>query len=160
MIVSDRSALLEICRRLAAIQAAPLPLYVAAAQGRVNLGIFMDPAAPWPGEAMERSPRPVVALVGDDPEVGCGQALGPEGWACSRRLRYWARSALVHGAGGAPDDYRAAASAAEVLGRVVMVETSSVMASAWRRLLAPLHPVVILPSSGVHPVLPPMGARH
>jgi hypothetical protein len=161
MILAGKRSLHDLCGRLAAQQAPHLPFYAAAAAGRINIVVPLDHQAAWPGAEIERSTRPVAVLIGDDPEIGNGEAVGPHGWACARRLRYWRpRGAIVHGAAGTHNEYRLAAEAAELSGRFVLVETSAAMVDAWVHLLRDAHPLVILPRSGVHPVLPAMGARH
>jgi hypothetical protein len=158
--VSKKADLAAICDRLAALNAAPLPLFAAAAARRIALLTITAPSAKWPAATLASLTRPTIILLGDDPDIGAGSAAGPMGWKIAERLRRWTRGAIVHGAGGEPDHYREAVRGAEQLGRFVFVETSGDRAREWARFINCPRTLVILPTDGAHPVLPPMGARH
>ena len=53
--------------------------------GAINL-VEIERKAPAPMRLIERSPRPVVMLLGDDDYA----ATGPAGWVAWQRLSYWA----------------------------------------------------------------------
>jgi hypothetical protein len=156
--VTSRADLRAACDRLAAMQAPHLPLFAAVAAGRIGVVQFFDPAGDWSAAKIERLNRPAVVLVGDDPDVGDGAARGPEGWPMARRLRYWTRAAVVHGAGGEPEHYRDAVEAAERHGRVAFIETSAAQANAWGAFLRCPRTLYIMPPDGVHPIA--KGTRH
>jgi hypothetical protein len=158
--VTSRVDLNAVCDRLTAMRAPHVPLFAAAAAGRIAVVQFLDPAAEWQTAEMKRLRRPVAVLVGDDPDIGQGAALGPKGWAMARRLRYWARAVIVHGSGGEPDHYRAAVESAERYGRIALIETSSAKAPGWGAFLCCPRTLFIVPRDGVHPVAPAMGRRH
>ena len=73
----------------------------------ISLITLTRPTSRWPGEQFEQAARPVVVLVGDDPAPEVG-AVGPHGWECAKRIKYWCRAAVVHGAASQPDHYRLA----------------------------------------------------
>ena len=112
---------------------------------------------PFPRElaALE---KPCIVVIGDDD----GLATGPAGYPAAKRLGYWARRAMVHGAGGEAEHYELAVEAAALYGRVLIVETGSARISEWRRCLGDGRRVpllVIVPRYGVHPVAPPRETR-
>lgn len=151
------SALLAECTTLAAAcdvlarAASPiLPLARAAASGRLSLFSMTDPAAAWPAAGLARLPQPVVVIVGDDP--GGDGARGPLGWKAAERMRRWCRWAMIHGAGGEAAHYAAAGDAAAMAGRVLLVETSSAHAVAWRKYLGVPGLIVLPPPGEVHPL--------
>ncbi len=98
--------------------------------------------------------RPSVVLIGDDD----GFDRGPDGWALARRAVCWARGVLIHGAGAEVHHYEAAIEAAEIAGRVLVIECSSATLGAWAALVgAAAHrpgTLLIYPRGGVHPVMP------
>ena len=155
--INTRAGIQSGCARLAASNAPQLPLFAAAAAGRIAVVQFAYPANIWPKAAMERLPRPAVALVGDDADH---DATGPDGWAVSSGLRRWARAAVIHGAGGEHQHYRWAVAAALQFDRVAFVETTSARVVAWRAFLNCPRTFMIIPKSGPHPVAPAMVARH
>jgi hypothetical protein len=114
------------------------------------LGIAI-PAAAFP-KHLKHSRRPMVTLVGDDPGTPEGMG-GPDAWACAHRLSKWARAVIIHGAGGEREHYAAACQAALKVGRVAMIETTSMHAKAWAERLRCPHTLLILPKGGSHPVM-------
>jgi hypothetical protein len=158
--VSTSADLAAVCGRLAALNAASLPLFAAAAARRIALMTFTASSMKWPAATLAGLTRPTIILIGDDPDIGAGRAAGPMGWKIAERLRRWTRGAIVHGAGGELDHYREAVRGAEQLGRFVFIETSGARAREWARFINCPRTLLILPTDGAHPVLPPMGARH
>ena len=131
-----------------------IPLLEAAAAGRIGLAFLSDPGAQLPCELSRPQSRPTIVLIGDDPPAMHADSLGPEKWEFMRRLRYWRpRQALIHGTGGTPVEYEAAVRSAEIVGRFLIVDTSSAHALAWRDRLNPICPgIVLLPTHGAHPI--------
>lgn len=156
--VSDHASLSAVCDRLGAMRAPHLPLFAAVAAKRIAVVSFLNPAGAWNEAAFKRLTRPVVVLIVDDPDIGEGVALGPDQWPLARRLAYWARMVIVHGAEGEAQHYRAAVEAAERYRRVALVETSAAMAMAWGAFLRHPRTLMILPCDGQHPVA--KGTRH
>jgi hypothetical protein len=95
--------------------------------------------------------RPAVVLIGDDD----GFDRGPAGWTLAGRAIRWARSVLLHAAGAELAHYEGAIEAAQIMGRVLVIECSTATLSAWAPLVgaAPQRPsvLVIYPREGVHP---------
>jgi len=151
----QHAQLLAACARLSAAQAPQLPLFAAAAEGRIAIVHFSHAGNRWKPNQIERIRRPVVALVGNDPEPSTSTSLHPEGWEIATRLRYWCRAAIIHGTGGLHDHYRLAVDAAEAHGRVALVETDSVTAVAWGQFLGCPRTMLFVPAAGgVHPSSP------
>jgi hypothetical protein len=142
---------------LTAMQAPALPVIRAAADGLIAAVNISDPSAKWPERELARFRRPVLLIVADDLEPE-RPSTPPSGWRCARMLRAWAKSAIVHGAGGEAEHYRLVVVAALTTGRAVMVETSSTCAVPWAEFLFPLPTLLILPRSGPHPIMPERGA--
>jgi len=155
MKVTQQAAVERACDFLARAQAPQLPLWRAVADRRIALLHIAGPGAKWPARRIASITRPIVVLVGDDPPPGHDAALGPLGWRCAARLRRWCNWAMVHGAGGEHGHYSAAAQAAEMVGRVALVETSSHKANAWRDFIACPNTLLIVPRDGLpHPTVP------
>jgi hypothetical protein len=93
--VSKSADLAAVCERLAASNAAPLPLFAAAAARRIALITFTAQSMKWPAVTLAGLTRPTIILIGDDPEIGTGSAAGPMGWKIAERLRRWTRGAIV-----------------------------------------------------------------
>jgi len=96
--------------------------------------------------------RPELVIIGDDDDL----PSGPDGFATAPRLLKWARQIVLHGAGGEASHYEQAVLAAQITGRVVMVECTSPTIPAWvaaTRKWATTSAVQILhPPSGIlHP---------
>ena len=134
------------------------PLVDAAARGIIAVSFFHNPASEFPGALLKVHARPLVIVVGDDPPISAAAAVGPDPWIMRQRLRQWRpRYALVHATGGLASQYREIVQAALLFDRLLVVETGTAMADAWRDVLAPLCPVTLmLPNDGgVHPITEP-----
>lgn len=151
-LLSECATLEAACDVLARAGSPVLPLARAAALGRLSLLSMTDPAAAWPAGILARLALPVVLVVGDDP--GGENARGPLAWKAAERMRRWCRWAMIHGARGEAAHYAAAGDAAASVGRVVLVETSSAHAVAWRKYLGAPGLIVLPPPGAVHPVRP------
>jgi hypothetical protein len=96
--------------------------------------------------------RPAVMLIGDDD----GMDRGPSGWAQAERALRWTRALMLHGAGAEIEHYEAVIIAAELAGRMLVIECSTATLGAWVGLVkaAPQRPptLVIRPRGGVHPL--------
>jgi hypothetical protein len=108
--------------------------------------------APISDKVLNRSQRPMVVLVGDDD----GASTGPSGFRAWRRLKQWAGCALVHAAAADVESYTVAIMMAAVLGKLLLIETSSAREPEWAAALevASIPAVGVLPRGGVHPVPP------
>lgn len=71
---------------------------------------------------------PAVVLVGDDDDA----PTGPAGFKPAQRLLAWAHHVVIHGAAGDPEHYRAAVIAAQVTGRLLLIECVSKTIPAWQ----------------------------
>lgn len=100
------------------------------------------------------SPTALI-LDGDDYFPGA-----PDDWRCAGAALGWAKGVLVHGAAGERGDYEAAALAAVLTGRLLVVHCSGAEAAAWaeRAGAASLCPLVIAPRPGVVHPQPPQAA--
>ena len=103
--------------------------------------------------ATSRKPSmPSIVLIGDDD----GFDRGPDGWRLAARAVRWAASIVLHGAGAELSHYETAIVAAQIVGRVLLIECGSATLDAWTMLVAsaPHRPsgLVIVPSGGVHPL--------
>ena len=72
--------------------------------------------------------KPALVILGDDDDA----PTGPDGWPVARRLMGWARQVIIHGAGGHPAHYEGAVMAAEVVGRLLLVECTSDTVEVWK----------------------------
>ena len=128
-----------------------LPLLGAVAQG---LGLVVVQARETSPSALRRALDAVrepaaVLLDGDDYQPGA-----PADWRCTRAALGWARAAMIHGAGGERQHYEAAALAAALTGRLLIVHCSSAETIAWAEQMAAarLCTMVITTRPGVvHP---------
>lgn len=95
----------------------------------------------------------MIVVVGDDPPIDRAETVGPDQWPlCAKLIAWRPQAAIIHASGGEAAHYRRALAAARCVDRVLLVETGSAQAGAWRALLTPVCPlVVILPATGVHP---------
>ena len=93
-----------------------------------------------------------MVLIGDDD----GADRGPAGWPMARRAVGWAAGILLHAVGAEISHYEAAIVAAEIVGRVLVIECSPPTLPAWTTLVqaASHRPSVlaIVPRGGVHPL--------
>ncbi len=152
--IGSREVIQAVADKLAQIGAAQAPIYAAAATGRIALVCISTQGTPWPAETIARLTRPAVVVLGGDPGFG-EPAFGPGRWRCAGKLKGWATAAVVHGAGGEPEHYRGAVAMAELVERLVLVETTSGLVDAWGAFLSPLPRIGYRPpNGGVHPVRP------
>ena len=153
--ITSRGDIHRACEAAIRLNLPQLPLYQAAASGDVALAVFHDPTSPFPRELLAPAKRPLIIVVGDDPPTTSMEAIGPEPWLMRRKLRYWQpRRALVHASGGAPEHYRTIVAVALAVERVLVFETGSAHAQAWRDAVAPICPTLVLVplKGGVHPI--------
>ena len=132
-----------------------LPLFRAARDGLLCLVALGDPCVAIEQRHFDRASkngRPVVLLLQEDD----GLAVGPEGWRCAVRARWWARSLIIHAAAGEARHYELAVATALLSGRLLMVETDSAHGPAWDRFVMAREPKIpslhIHATGGVHPV--------
>jgi len=105
---------------------------------------------------LESSRHPTLVVVSDDDYA----STGPRGWRSAAVITSWAGAALIHAAGVDRETYRAAAQAARIVGRCVLIETSSEHAEGWAELIQDKPALVIIPRTGAHPILPPGSVVH
>jgi hypothetical protein len=146
--IGQRAQLENITNVIAAHVPYQLPLYRAARDGVIGL-IVPERDGIIPKRYLENTHRPIVVQIGDDDY----KSTGPDGWACARRLRYWARGAIVHAAAGEEQHYSEAVRGALLTQRFLMIETNTAHEPAWSQLLSPHMPVLrILSREGLpHP---------
>ena len=154
--ITDRAALARVAGRAADARLPMLPLFQAAAAGRIALVRFEFPEGAWPAASIAKINRPCIVVVGDDPWP-VRAALGPAPWRCKERLRRWAAGAIIHGAGGEMAHYRHALNVALTIGRLAFVETDGAHIEAWANAMVPLPVQRLIPHGGVHPVPPTAG---
>lgn len=137
------------------------PLFRAAMVGDLNVGIVV-PGDRTPDRFLEADTavKPVVLILGGDGKRGAGPDEFPNLW----RPMKWARAILLHGAGGEEFHYEEVVRAAQLVRRVLVVETSSDKLPAWaeeRIRLAPgTSTLVIATRPGVVHPAPPEGGGH
>jgi hypothetical protein len=122
--VRSRDALQEIAARMVQAKAPQAVLFAAAAAGHLALVYIPTPGSPWPSETVEGLNRPAVVLLAGDPGYG-EPSFGPGRWRCAAKAKAWAASAIVHGGAGERGHYLGAIAMAELMQRVLMVETCS-----------------------------------
>ena len=136
------------------------PLLQAVMRAELNVCVPMRDTRMPPLWRLGKSGRPLVVLLGGDDY----RPDGPDTWACASKVREWASYAIVHGTGGQPWHYQAAADAAMDVGRLLLIETTSAAAQLWagflRERTPPLPFMGLLPPDGTHPVMPGKGAVH
>jgi hypothetical protein len=129
---------------------APISVFFrAVAVRRIGLTIIFDHRAAWTPRAIT-SEIPRIVLILDD----YGQSRDPAEWRCGISAIAWARTAVIHGAGGLVEHYRTAVLSAAVTGRCLFVETDSACAPAWAAAIEPRQIpclVIVPPSGGLHP---------
>ena len=101
---------------------------------------------------------PAVVIIGDDDDT----PSGPASWPTAQRLLAWASQVIVHGAGADPADYEGIAAAAEVVGRLLLIECCSETLDAWvgaarRYAQAAAVAIVQTPPGVAHPA--PLGSE-
>jgi hypothetical protein len=133
---------------------APISVFFqAVAERRIGLTIVFSHRFPWTPRSI-KTPLPMIVLLSDD----FGQSRDPAEWRCAISAIAWARSAIVHGTGADVAHYREAVLAAELSGRCLFIETSSVRAPAWAAAIPPREVPCLLirpPNGGPHPAPAP-----
>ena len=106
-----------------------------------------------PTKILERSLRPLIAIIGDDDYA----STGPAAWPATRRLFRWAKGAMVHATGADAPSYQIAIGMAMQCRRFVLIETDSTHAREWgEALLARRVPFIgLVPTDGTHPLSVP-----
>ena len=151
-VFTRRTQLEAACARLASMHAPQLPLYRAAADGRISIINICAPDVAWPQVMIATARKPTVVVIGAD--TGAGDDPGPEDWKAAEGLRRWCEAAIVHGAGGEPGHYRMAAEAAEIYERLALVECTADQVQPWADFLGCPRTLRIIPRGGAHPVAP------
>ena len=100
---------------------------------------------------LKRLARPVLVLLGDDDEF----PTGPDGWACAEGVLSWARHVVIHGAGARADDYLAFGLAAQITGRLLVIETCSDRVEDWHAAARRLASRAVCQR-----IVPPVGQPH
>jgi hypothetical protein len=131
-------------------------LFRACRDGHLNVTLLARDTL-IPARLLRDTTRPLVVLLGDDDE----QPSGPNGWRAWRRLKPWARGALIHAAGSDVHTYRVTVAMAVLHRKFLLIETTSRHAPDWACVLdqARIPAMAVLPRGGVHPVMPAKGAR-
>lgn len=103
-----------------------------------------------PLRVLERSLRPLIAIIGDDDYC----STGPAAWPATRRLFRWARGAMIHATGADAASYRLAIGIALHCRRFLMIETDTAHLQEWAEALQTRKvPCLCLrPTTGAHPV--------
>lgn len=119
---------------------------------RGGLAVFFasDRKQPVTVAELNQAARPTVVVIGDDDY----RSTGPSGWLATPVFAEWASAAVVHAAGASAESYAEAVKAARLLGRAVLVETSTGYAHEWAKTFAPRRVLMVLPKSGLHPISP------
>ena len=104
-----------------------VPVLRAARDGRIALAVWVR-GTEMPARRLKRARIPCLTIIGDDD----GQSCGPSGWPRLHRLRSWTQRVFLHAAGGDAGHYGLAADAAVLCGALVLVETDTDHAPAWR----------------------------
>lgn len=151
--VSSRAELQQVASRMVQAGVPQAVLFAAAAAGKIALVYVPAPDSPWPVQTVRRLTRPAVMLLAGDPGYG-ETSFGPGRWRCAAKAKAWAASAIVHGGAGERAHYVSALAMAELMGRVVMIETTSALVDAWGVFLAPLPRIGFRPAKGIHPIKP------
>ena len=136
-------------------QSPRVPLFAAAANGRIGVILVDESADAIPARLLKRR-RPLCVLIGAD--YGAGEPdPAPADWRCAQQLKFWTRAVIAHGAAGDAAHYRLAAEAAETFGRVVFIEASGLRVREWVEYLCCARTLALVPD-GVHPVGPRLDA--
>ncbi len=132
-----------------------VPLVQAAMRGELRVAL-VPPDGRLPKHLLAGGGRlPLALILSDDADVSHGPSRFPQARAHLR----WARSILLHAAGGRPEHYALAAEATVLCRRLVVVETASGAREAeWLALaeaVAPRTPLLRItpPPGGAHPTL-------
>jgi hypothetical protein len=126
------------------------PLANAGHHDLIDLVMVHDTRTPWPKQ-MRNTTHPTVFMVCDDPGNPDGLG-GPDAWRCSGKIKSWAQCAIIHAAGGRPEHYAEVVLAALMVRRLVLVETTSKYALAWKERISCPTTVTIIPRTGTHPI--------
>ncbi len=104
--------------------------------------------SPFPSSKMAEFTGPSIVLIGDDDDA----ATGPLKWRSATQAGRWANAVMVHGAGAEEHHYHAAIAAAELVGRVLVIETSSRHVDDWAAFLRHPRTLLVKVSNGLqHP---------
>lgn len=100
--------------------------------------------------------KPAILLIGADDYAA---KAGPAGWPVADRAMRWARCVIVHGTGGTAEQYAEFVDAAQVVRRLLVIETTGDAAAEWIAMAKATRPRpairALLPLPGAaHPVLP------
>lgn len=131
-----------------------VPLVQAAMRGELRVA-WVYPDHRVPTNLLAAGGPPMAVVLCDDGDA----SHGPARFAQARKLVRWTRSILLHAAGGRPEHYAAAAEAAVLRGRLLVIECASGEREAeWLALIkavAPRTPRLHLtpPPGGAHPTL-------
>jgi hypothetical protein len=132
-----------------------IPLFKAARDGLIHLKVI-NPDIRVPvrdtDPATYRAPT-VVLLCGD----ACDGRHTPAHFPQAVRWLRWACAIMLHGTGGKPEHYVAAVTAAQMAGRVLVVDLPSAALPGWFELAQRVAPrasglVIAPPPGGVHPI--------
>lgn len=104
------------------------PLHRAALAGDVQV-VELLPRGRVPKVVLDSS-RPVIVVVGDDGLL----SRGPDDFPQARRLAAWTVAVMLHAAGGEAAHYAAAVGWVRSYYRVLLVETATARADAWREV--------------------------
>ena len=159
IIVNSRERLERVCDISGRLGIMQLPLFRAAADGLLAICRIEHPDTPWPARRIEQNAhKPLCFMIAADPGLEYPDPPPPSEWVCAKRLKYWAQhsAAVIHGAGGTPDDYRQAAHLTMTVGRVAFIETTSARIHEWASFLGARKMVIIQPPAGrQHPIAAP-----
>ena len=105
------------------------PIYRALLAGEIGAVSEIAPRKRIPRDAFWH-PRPAIIILGDD----AGVSNGPHDFPDAARAFAWAASAMIHAAAGQAHHYEAAAIAARLTRRVLLIETRTANEIGWDEL--------------------------
>jgi len=150
---ATQATMREVLDRAAASGMPHLPALTWAASGNGVVVFITAPIAAWPRRIIRRAANhPKLVIVGAD--MGADVDAAPAEWRCVPNLARWARTLMVHAAGGAPDHYRTACRLAEAHRRAVVVECTPRTAAEWNNAIRCPRTRLNWPPEGKHPVVP------
>jgi hypothetical protein len=124
-------------------------------RGEINIA---EPArdAVVPLRVLERSPRPLIVVLGDDDY----SSTGPAAWPATRRVFRWAKGAMIHATGADVASYRMVIGLALVCRNFLLVETDTAHMREWSEALRArrIPSICLPPPEGVHPAPVARGA--
>lgn len=145
------------------------PLYRAALAGEVIVGVTAA-GGRLPNEFFWHGGKPKVAIIaGDDVDPSKPRRL-PSEFPQTQKMLEWAASVCIHATGGAEMHYAGFVMAAQICGRVLVIETGTAAEDDWTAVVTaerkrrepgnPLLGAVISarPRGGFHPA-PPAAAE-